>query len=350
MRTPFPLLMLAAGGLTATTLQAATPAPSAKAAAQWWTDIAVLADDNMEGRLPGTPGFQHAADYVVSRFKAEGLAPKGVDGSYLQPVAFEQQLVDQKASTLELAARTGEVTPLKVGELSRISPGGAPLAEVLDAPLVFLGYGLSLPKQGADDFAGMDLKGKVVVVISGGPAQISGAIKSNARFARMEQLGKLGAVGMISLTTPKQVEIPWARQMLLAGQSGMYLADADAARDARRLREHGSSTRRSRRCCSAAPVTASPSCARWRTPQARAAFRAADRLKGSIVASARPVLAEPGGEAARPRSDAQEASTSSSRRTWITSASARPSTAIPSTTAPWTMPPAWPRCSTSPTG
>jgi hypothetical protein len=138
---------------------------------------------------------------------------------------FEQQIVDQHASSLELVDAQNAVTSLRVDEYSRISSGGAPIAESVDAPLVFLGYGLHLPQQGADDFEGMDLKGKIVVVLSGGPADISGAIKSNARFARPELLGKLGAVGLISLTTPHQVEIPWSRQLLLAGQPGMYLAD-----------------------------------------------------------------------------------------------------------------------------
>ncbi len=90
---------------------------------------------------------------------------------------------------------------------------------------MFVGYGLHLPKEGYDDFAGVDLKGKIAVVLNGGPSDISGPIKSNARFARAELLTKLGAVGLITLTTPHQVEIPWERQRLLAGQPGMYLAD-----------------------------------------------------------------------------------------------------------------------------
>lgn len=193
-------------------------------AKRWWADVAVLAGDDMEGRQTGSAGYRRAADYVVSRFKAEGLKPAGLDG-FLQPVYLEQQVVDQQASTLELVDANNAVTPLRVGDVSRISPGGAPIAGTVDAPLVFLGYGLHLPLQGADDFAGMDVKGKVVVVLSGGPADISGPVKSNARFARSELLGKLGAVGLIALTTPKQVEIPWSRQLLLAGQPGMYLAD-----------------------------------------------------------------------------------------------------------------------------
>ena len=79
----------------------------------------------------------------------------------------------------------------------------------VDAPLVFLGYGLGLPGQGYDDFAGQDLKGKIAVVISGGPDTISGPIKSDARSRRAGELEKLGAVGVISLTTPHQIEIPW---------------------------------------------------------------------------------------------------------------------------------------------
>jgi hypothetical protein len=206
---------------------AASPSAAATlstAAAQWQADIAVLADDGMQGRQTGSADYRRAADYVVSRFKAEGLEAAGVDG-FLQPVLLERQVVDQGASSLDLVDAAGAVTPLRVGEVSRISPGGAPVAETIDAPLVFLGYGLHLPEQGADDFAGMDVKGKVVVVLSGGPADISGPVKSNARFARTQWLGKLGAVGIISLTTPHQVEIPWSRQLLLAGQPGMYLAD-----------------------------------------------------------------------------------------------------------------------------
>jgi hypothetical protein len=225
-----PLAILALGSSNALADAAAPAVPPAAAPAlspaakQWWADISALADDGMEGRLTGSPGYMRAAEYVISRFKAEGLRPAGVEG-YLQPVKFEQQLIDQNNSTLELVSPDGSVTPLNVGLDSRIAAGGAPAPDKIDAPLVFLGYGLHLPRQGADDFAGMDLKGKIVVVLSGGPADISGPIKSNARFARAAELGKLGALGIIALTTPHQLEIPWSRQILLAGHPGMYLAD-----------------------------------------------------------------------------------------------------------------------------
>lgn len=194
------------------------------AATQWWTDVSVLADDNMEGRLTGSPGYDRAASYVISQLRDEGLQPAGSDG-YLQPVAFEQQLVDQDKSHAELVAQDGAATPLKVGDQMLITAGQGPRPKSVDAPLVFIGYGLHLPKQGHDDFAGQDLKGKIVVVLSGGPADLSGALKSNARSERNKQLGEMGALGVISLTTSKQVEILWQRQKLLARGPGMYLAD-----------------------------------------------------------------------------------------------------------------------------
>ena len=216
-------------------LSAAAPAPSdtadttaaqSKAATQWWADISALAGDDMEGRMTGSAGYLRAADYVMARFKAIGLTPAGTQG-FLQPVAMESQTVDQHASTAELVNAEGVITPLNVGTDTRIAARGAPAPDQVDAPLVFLGYGLHLPDQGYDDFDGMDLTGKIAVVLSGGPEEISGAIKSNARFAQTKLLGKLGAVGLITLTTPHQVEIPWARQIALAGLPGMYLAAAD---------------------------------------------------------------------------------------------------------------------------
>ena len=169
LRLPLALLAVSAIGL-ATAHAAPSPSPASKAAVQWWTDVSALADDRNEGRAPGSAGYDRAADYVIARFKALGLKPAGVTG-YQQPVAFEQQVVDQAASTAELYTADG-VTPLRIGQDALISAGGGPRPTAVDAPLVFIGYGLHLPAQGHDDFAGLDLKGKIAVVISGGPSDI----------------------------------------------------------------------------------------------------------------------------------------------------------------------------------
>lgn len=214
--------LVLAAVLAAGAVRAAPPAGDA--ARQWKADVAALADDRNAGRAPGTPGFERAARYVIARLRGLGLRPAGVSG-YRQPVDFEAQTVDQDASIARLVAPDGSASPLKVGQDLLIGAGGGPRPAAFDAPLVFVGYGLSLPGQDRDDFAGLDLKGKIAVVISGGPADISGPVKSHARFGRTDRLTRLGAVGLISVTTPRQIEIPWARQRLLAGQAGMYLAD-----------------------------------------------------------------------------------------------------------------------------
>jgi Zn-dependent M28 family amino/carboxypeptidase len=202
---------------------------AADTATQWWADVTALANDGMEGRQTGSPGYDRAVAYVVGRLKAEGLKPAGLKG-YLQPVMFEQQVVDQTASHAELLAADGTATPLKVGDDMLIAAGASSRPALADAALVFIGYGLHLPAQGYDDFTGQDLRGKIAVVLSGGPGDISGPIKSDARSARNRALAKAGAIGVIALTTPKQVEIVWSRLKLIARQPGMYLADA-ALRD-----------------------------------------------------------------------------------------------------------------------
>ena len=116
----------------------------------------------MEGRLTGSPGYDRAAQYVIGRLKEEGLKPAGIKG-YLQPVALEQQLVDQDASRASLSAADGTSTVPRLGEQMLIAAGGGPRPAKIDAPLVFIGYGLHLPKHGHDDFAGLGIHYSVIV-------------------------------------------------------------------------------------------------------------------------------------------------------------------------------------------
>jgi Zn-dependent M28 family amino/carboxypeptidase len=177
----------------------------------------------MEGRQTGTAGYDRAARYVVERLKAIGLQPVS-GGDFLQPIAFQEQFVDSSASTAALVTGNGE-TPLRLPADLIVTRGAGPVPESVDAPLVFVGYGLHMPDVGHDDFAGLDLRGKIAVFVSGGPADVSGALKSHARGERPRLLAERGAAGSISLTTPKAVETPWSRRMAQAGHSGMYFAD-----------------------------------------------------------------------------------------------------------------------------
>lgn len=217
------LAMLAGGSMA----QARSDSPD-PAGARWWSHVETLASDAMEGRGTGTAGYDRAADYVIAQFEALGLKPMGVEG-YRQPVAFIEQRIDAAGS--RAAIMTGEEeTALAVPGDIIFSGGGGPVPERIDAPMLFAGYGLHLPEAGHDDFAGLDVRGKIVVVISGGPASLSGALKSHARSDRARWLAAEGAVGLITLVTPAQVEIPWNRRVALAGAPALYFAD-DAMRD-----------------------------------------------------------------------------------------------------------------------
>lgn len=199
------------------------PPTAAERAERWWGDVSTLAADDMEGRLTGSPGYRRAADYVVSQLEAIGLEPAGTEG-FFQPVAFEEQYVDAAGSSAALVAG-GLETSLSIPGDIIIGRGDGRRPERIEAPLVFVGYGLHMPEAGHDDFAGIDLKGKIAVVVGGGPAEISGALKAHARRDRARLLSERGAAGLLSLTTAKAVEVPWSRSMAQAGQSGMYFAD-----------------------------------------------------------------------------------------------------------------------------
>ncbi|WP_374524956.1 M28 family metallopeptidase [Sphingopyxis sp.] len=196
-------------------------------ATQWWDDVEEIGSDANEGRATGSTGHLRAADYVERRLREIGLLPAGDAGTYRQTVPLEEQTIDYPASRAWLIDRSGTEHPIALGRDMIVSASGGPRAAATDAPLVFLGYGMHLPAFGHDDFAGVDLRGKIAVVLGGGPAGVPAPVKANQRKERTRILERAGAVGLIMLTPPKLVEIPWSRQLLLARQSQMYLSARD---------------------------------------------------------------------------------------------------------------------------
>jgi len=200
----------------------------------WWAHVQKLADPSMNGRLTGSEDYLRAAAYVVDQFKGYGLTPAGVDGGYYQPVHFDVQRVIASKSSMNLVVN-GKVTPLALGEDAILGSRSAQMGKV-DAPLVFIGYGLHLPESKYDDFDSVEvpmsaLKGKIVVYINGGPADLPGALKSYARTAPFARaLREAGAAGTISIPTPKSMDFGWQRVASGASQPGMRLSvtpDAD---------------------------------------------------------------------------------------------------------------------------
>jgi Zn-dependent M28 family amino/carboxypeptidase len=99
----------------------------------------------------------------------------------------------------------------------------------VEAPLVFAGYGLSVPEKNYDDFSGLDLKGKVAVIISGAPSDIPGALASHYQSAgeRWKALKKAGAVGTIVVLNPASMDIPWSRISVNRTHPSMSLRGAE---------------------------------------------------------------------------------------------------------------------------
>ena len=128
---------------------------------RWWSYVKVLADDSMEGRNTGSAGHKRAAEYVAAQFQKAALESAGAAGGFIQPVKFNTRRIDEAKSSLALV-KDGADEPLTLGDDANISMRVDPAATI-DAPLVFVGYGLKIPERGIDDFAGVNLNGAVVV-------------------------------------------------------------------------------------------------------------------------------------------------------------------------------------------
>jgi len=190
----------------------------------WWDHVKVLADDNMEGRDTGSAGLRKAEAYVVDQLKRSGVQPAGTDG-YYQPVKFFSRQIVETDSSAALV-RDGKVEPLTLGDDVIIS-SRIDVAPEAEAPLVFVGYGLTVPENNYDDFSGLDMKGKVAVILSGSPAEIPGPLASNYQTAgeRWKALRNAGAIGMISIPNPASMDVPWSRIALNRNHVSMELAD-----------------------------------------------------------------------------------------------------------------------------
>ena len=194
--------------------------------ASWWNYVKVLASDDMEGRETGSASLRRAEAYIVEQLQADGLEPAGASGFY-QPIKFESRQVVESGSSLALV-NGRQVEPLSFSDDAFFSTR-VDLAPSVEAPLVFAGYGLSVPEKNYDDLAGLDLKGKVAVIISGAPADIPGALASHYQSAaeRWKALRKAGAVGTVVILNPAAMDIPWERISVNRTHPSMSLSGAE---------------------------------------------------------------------------------------------------------------------------
>lgn len=206
-QTPAPALT--AAELTARNTEVNAELPAAQAAMK--AHVMFLASDAMRGRDAGSPEYDIAANYVASQFYAAGLRPAGDDGSYLQKVP----LIRMNAADKGQVSLNGR--PLTFGE--DYLPGINPQApeSMTEGKVVYVGYGIVRP--GRDDYAGVDVRGKIVAVVRGAPEGLDseeaahfGGIATKAAIAKAK-----GAVAVISLQTPDA-----AARMPMSKMAGMY--------------------------------------------------------------------------------------------------------------------------------
>ncbi len=225
------LLAVVSTGLTLCAHTAgAAPGPSERQAEKTgercWADVRILSDDAMEGRRAGTPGHRRAAEFVAAQFQKAGLAPGG-DGGFFQPVKLESRRIVEANSSLTLV-RDGTRTPLTLGEDAIIVLRGN-FAPKVDAPMVFVGDGLRLPQYQVDDLTGLDLAGKVVVTFATAPPSIPGA--AGAHFGSVAERWKVyhaaGAIGVVFIPDPDNMDVPWERLTLRRFEPFMALRDGN---------------------------------------------------------------------------------------------------------------------------
>ena len=177
-------------------------------AERWWQHVQFLADDRLEGRNTGSEGHRLATQYAADQFSAIGLQPAGTRG-WLQPVPFETRQIDESGSSLALWSQ-GKETKLTLGKEAFISLRSDPAPSVR-APLVFVGHGLQVPEMDYDDLRGVDLKGKIAVLLTGAPRGWPGPLSAHVQSAdvRWAALRRAGAIGVASIS--KVQTTPWVR-------------------------------------------------------------------------------------------------------------------------------------------
>lgn len=175
-------------------------------------DVRELADDRYEGRGTGTRGYDAAAAYVAARMESLGLAPGGTEG-FLQPVALRRADVDHAASRLALV-RDGQTRVLLPGDDVQVGADFLREKVTTETEVVYVGWGVSAPELGHDDYAGVDVRGKVVALFRGAPPRFEHNLRayySNPLVKEQAAAGH-GAIGVLEMRRPaEERRAPWAK-------------------------------------------------------------------------------------------------------------------------------------------
>lgn len=188
-----------------------------------------LADDAMEGRAAGTRGYQLAANYVAAQFARLGLEPGAGPDSFRQPVRLVEIVTDREAARFVVRQNGTEDALKPVDEMSTAPAADLPEATIT-APAVYVGYGVHAPHLGHDDLAGVDLRGKIAVVLTLAPLSFPG--DEYAHYTELaekyQNLAAHGAAGVVSIAAPRSAaRQPWRQAVGNARRPAARVLDAE---------------------------------------------------------------------------------------------------------------------------
>ena len=177
--------------------------------------VQFLSDDLLEGRGPGVRGGDLAARYLASQFELLGLQPAGADGTYFQPVNFKG-VKTLPATTASVQPAKGAAWSLTLGDDFVTTNQTQTAVADIDAPIVFVGYGIDAPEYRWNDYKGIDVKGKVVLVIVNEPPSKDAkfftgeALTYYGRWVyKFEQAARAGAVGALIIHRTDLASYGW---------------------------------------------------------------------------------------------------------------------------------------------
>jgi len=167
-------------------------------------DVTFLADDMLRGRDTGSEGYRVAANYVAAEYARLGLKPIGEKG-YFQEVPFQTAHVNQE--TAKFVIRDGDTeTALSLGDDFYMGGSVQNKSGETTGQVVFLGYGVHAPELGHDDLKGLDLEGKIAMIVSGSPESFQTEIRAHhgSSTTKLKELLKRGVTGLISVNSAAQ--------------------------------------------------------------------------------------------------------------------------------------------------
>ena len=193
--------------------------------------VRFLSDDLLEGRGTGARGGDIAAKYIATQFALDGLKPAGDEGGYLQRVEFTG-VRTLPATTASLQPEHGSALVLKLGADYVISNQLQTGSVDIDAPIVFVGYGIEAPEYRWNDFEGVDVRGKVVLVIVNEPPSTdpkffnAEALTYYGRWTyKFEEAARKGAVGALIIHRTDLASYGWGVVQSSWSGEAVYLSN-----------------------------------------------------------------------------------------------------------------------------